>query len=76
MATSDGLKKDTSVIKKPGNAKFCSLRFVLGFSSEAETENQSEPLPYPTESWEERSVALSLHESQFLVVISGCRQQQ
>ncbi|CAN0030726.1 unnamed protein product [Scytosiphon promiscuus] len=26
VATSDGLKKDTSVVKKPGNAKFCSLR--------------------------------------------------
>eukprot|EP00752_Nemacystus_decipiens_P009091 g8117.t1 len=26
VATSDGLKKDPSVIKKPGKAKFCSLR--------------------------------------------------
>lgn len=29
MATTDGLRKDSSVVKKPGNAKLCSLRCIL-----------------------------------------------
>ena len=33
MVTSDGLKKDPSVIKKPGKAKFCSLRYTAAVHS-------------------------------------------
>lgn len=43
VATTDGLKKDSSVIKKPGNAKFCSLRFGVCPLGSSKYEERMDP---------------------------------
>ncbi|CAM9173274.1 unnamed protein product [Ectocarpus sp. 8 AP-2014] len=51
VATSDGLKKDTSVIKKPGKAKFCSLRKPETFAAMKKGDTVIVVAPGPTAEW-------------------------
>ncbi|CAM9842669.1 unnamed protein product [Ectocarpus sp. 12 AP-2014] len=51
VATSDGLKKDTSVIKKPGKAKFCSLRKPDTFAAMKKGDTVIVVAPGPTAEW-------------------------